>query len=428
MSFIWDGERGWRAALEGSIPDIARLAGAIAAAAIAAAMTLVLPPFISRTMRKIMRKVRTAFLTLTGPVHRVLRRAQISQRAKSLRAEAPSRRRGFYVFPWLIPAFAILHYLANNRLLFRISDSIAVAVVVLAIVTAAFIAFRLVFKTAAVAAMLTGLLGIAFFSYGHVYVALGDHADDRYLMGLGIPTVLGLGALVPRRAEFASRIGSILNFASVVLLAAPLYQIAVHIYAATPSRVGELSYESAELDERVAEAKARLTENELRDIYYIILDKYPRSGSPPEFDNSDFINELEARGFYVASKARSNYVYSFHSIPSSLNMRYVGKDNEWGRPGEPPASRNGRRPRTWPNPEGAGLQLRTRFRLDGSLPKTSRNADLVVDFAPSGRLLSRAENRDPFFVGEVLEHIRKIHQHFPAYDRGQALPAARIQR
>ena len=280
--FIWTGA-GWRAALEGSIPDLARLAGAIAAALVAVA----LHPVISRTLRKTTQKVRIAFLTVAGPVYRTLRRARISRISQLPDAQAPSGRRGFYVFPWLIPAFAILHYLASNRLLFRVSDSIAVAVVVLVIITAVFVAFRLVFKTAAVAAVLTGLLGIAFFSYGHIYLALGERADDRYLMGLGASVVVGLGALAVRRAEFARRIGSILSFASVVLLAAPLYQIAVHLYAATPSPTGELSQESVDLDERVAEARARITENELRDIYYIILDKYPRSGSPPEFDNSD---------------------------------------------------------------------------------------------------------------------------------------------
>ena len=397
--FIWTGA-GWRAALAGSIPDLARLAGAIAgaiaAAAIAAAMTVAPPPVISRTMRETMRKVRTAFLTLTSPVHRTLKRAQLSQRAKSLRAEAPSRRRGFYIFPWLIPAFAILHYLANNRLLFRVSDSIAVAVVVLAIITAVFVAFRLVFKTAAVAAVLTGLLGIAFFSYGHIYLALGERADDRYLMGLGASVVVGLGALAVRRAEFARRIGSILSFASVVLLAAPLYQIAVHLYAATPSPTGELSQESVDLDERVAEARARITENELRDIYYIILDKYPRSGSPPEFDNSEFVNELEARGFYVASKARSNYLWTHFSIPSSLNMHYM--DYEYLIRGHAAH----RRLLAQVDDHMLGQILTTigyRYVHVSSgfeFTETSRNADLVVDFAPSGRLLSRVENRDPF--------------------------------
>ncbi len=281
--FIWTGAS-WRAALEGSVPDLARLAGAIAAALMAVALRL----SIFRVLRGTARHVRLALLNLVGPIRGTLFRASTSRisqllDAKAARRPSPSRRRGFYIFPWLISAFAILHYLGNNLLLLRISDSIAIAVVVLAVTTALFVAFRLIFKTAAVAAVLTGLLGIAFFSYGHVYLAIGDHADDRYLLGLGVPIVLGVGALVRGRPELARRLGTILNFGSLVLLAAPVYQIALPFYAASFPQVDELSRESVGFDRRVAEAKAKFPPDKLRDIYYIILDKYPRSGSPPEF-------------------------------------------------------------------------------------------------------------------------------------------------
>ena len=217
---IWRG-RGWRAALAGSKADLGRLAGALAAAAIAA----VLQPSISRHLDKALGRVLTAFLAVFGLARRTLRRTQVGRAAQSLQAEAPSRRRGFYVFPWLIPAFAILHYLANNLLIFRLSEAIVVAVIAAAIATSVFLVFRLIFRTAAVAAVLTGLLGIAFFSYGHINVALGDHADDRYLFGLFAPTVLGLGALVLVLPERAQRIGLILNYASLVLAVLPAYQI-----------------------------------------------------------------------------------------------------------------------------------------------------------------------------------------------------------
>ncbi len=59
------------------------------------------------------------------------------------------------------------------------------------------------------------------------------------------------------------------------------------------------------------------------DIYYIILDEYTRNDALGEFDNSEFLSELERRGFYVASKATSNYTKSIKSIPSSLNMSYL---------------------------------------------------------------------------------------------------------
>jgi hypothetical protein len=62
------------------------------------------------------------------------------------------------------------------------------------------------------------------------------------------------------------------------------------------------------------------------DIYYIILDAYGRQDilqALYDFDNSDFLEALRARGFYVAGEATSNYVQTLLSLSSSLNMDYL---------------------------------------------------------------------------------------------------------
>ena len=59
------------------------------------------------------------------------------------------------------------------------------------------------------------------------------------------------------------------------------------------------------------------------DIYYIILDAYGRHDALGEFDNTDFLKELESRGFFVATNATSNYKYSIQSLASSLNLAYL---------------------------------------------------------------------------------------------------------
>jgi hypothetical protein len=62
------------------------------------------------------------------------------------------------------------------------------------------------------------------------------------------------------------------------------------------------------------------------DIYYIILDAYGRQDilqALYEFDNSSFLRELSARGFYVAKDASSNYIQTMLSLSSSLNMDYL---------------------------------------------------------------------------------------------------------
>jgi hypothetical protein len=75
--------------------------------------------------------------------------------------------------------------------------------------------------------------------------------------------------------------------------------------------------------------KINLTQAEkkqLPDIYYIVPDSY----AAPEifskyfgFDNSEFINKLTQKGFYVAEKATSNYPKTYASITSTLNMEYL---------------------------------------------------------------------------------------------------------
>ncbi len=62
------------------------------------------------------------------------------------------------------------------------------------------------------------------------------------------------------------------------------------------------------------------------DVYYIILDGYGREDilqALYDFDNSDFLDALAARGFYVADESSSNYVQTLLSLSSSLNVDYI---------------------------------------------------------------------------------------------------------
>ena len=394
--FVWKGT-GWQAALEGSTPDLARLAGAPAAAALAIAITVLSHPLVSRPLRNTTRRMRIGFVSLAGRGRAVLRLPQGHRVAQASSVRTSTARRAFYVFPWLIPGFAILHYLSSNLFLFRVSESIAVFVVTMVAVTGTFAALRIIFKTAAVAAALTGLLGIAFFSYGHIYVALGDHADDRYLLGIGVPIVLGLGVLVSRHPGLTRKMGLTLNLGSVLLVLLPIYQITTDFYAGSRPQDVDPFDGFPGLDERLAEARDRLSRDQLRDIYYIILDEYPRSGSPPEFDNSEFVQQLENRGFYVAPQARSNYARTYHSATSSLNMEYV--DAEYFDTNTEAAYR---RLRAQIDAHTLGNILKTMgyryLHVSSGFELTNFNssAHVVVDFSPSGTLFSGGETRETF--------------------------------
>lgn len=77
------------------------------------------------------------------------------------------------------------------------------------------------------------------------------------------------------------------------------------------------------------------------DIYYIILDGYAGQETLKKvygFSNSQFTHSLKERGFYVPSTSRSNYLTTFLSLPSSLNMIYL--DFLMDNPGRGSMNRN----------------------------------------------------------------------------------------
>ena len=108
------------------------------------------------------------------------------------------------------------------------------------------------------------------------------------------------------------------------------------------------------------------------------------------------MQELENRGFYVASQARSNYLWTHYTIPASLNVHYV--DDEYFNPGNDQSQRLVEKA----DNHLLGRILKTigyRYIHVSSGIKwtnTSHNADLIVDFTPSGTLLSGDKTKDPF--------------------------------
>ena len=75
------------------------------------------------------------------------------------------------------------------------------------------------------------------------------------------------------------------------------------------------------------------TKNIDNNIYYIVLDAYDREDVVKDLGyNGKLVSFLEDKGFYVAKESNSNYPWTFMSMPSIMNMRYInsrlaGKNN-----------------------------------------------------------------------------------------------------
>ena len=225
-------------------------------------------------------------------------------------------------YPWLAAVAPVLHFLASNTLHFGVIEAVGPLVVVLSLVTGSMVVLSLALRDSHLAGVVTTITLLVFFGYGHIAAALDDRVDERFLFGGVI--VLAASAIVGtmKVATLPRRTTQLLNFASVILLVFPVISLSadklVSLVRASPTETT-----SGDLVSHVLPAGIPDVTGHRPDVYYIILDEYTRSDALGEFDNSDFLRELESRGFYVASEATSNYKKSIRAIPSILNMTYL---------------------------------------------------------------------------------------------------------
>ena len=165
------------------------------------------------------------------------------------------------------------------------------------------------------------ILIILFFSYGHVYMALGSIETDenniikhRYL----IPIFGIVYAVCVLAIKFKIKTGNPILITN---------GIAATLVLLTLSNIG-MSY-ADDIDSELLKLHNEniIFKTELKpDIYYIILDEYGGKDSLLNyfnFDNHEFLEFLESEDFYVVENSFSNYPFTNLSTGSSMNMKYV---------------------------------------------------------------------------------------------------------
>jgi hypothetical protein len=152
-----------------------------------------------------------------------------------------------------------------------------------------------------------------FFNYSRVLGAFGPDMPQEFpRIGAAVILLLGIIFFGLARREF-SGLTIFLNLASLALV---IINLVVGFPALKRSRTASLNAT------RIATTQA----TDMPDIYYITLDGYARAdllNSVYGYDNSEFTGWLEAHGFRVASRSRSNYSQTYLSLASSLNMTYL---------------------------------------------------------------------------------------------------------
>jgi len=230
-------------------------------------------------------------------------------------------------FPWyalLLGIYPVVALYATNVAEVRSATLWRPLLASLGTAGALLVLLRLIFKDWYRAAVLTTILMLAFFSYGHLYPSL---KTISWLVPLVrhrilLPVWMLLTALVlwlaGRRKAQPVRWTPALNIFAVIALAFPLYNLGVHF---SRSRQAESAYEPVVLSGLSLPAGQTPP-----DIYYIILDAYGNTRVLQDlmaYDNTVFLDELRDQGFYVADCSQSNYAFTALSLTSSLNMNYL---------------------------------------------------------------------------------------------------------
>jgi hypothetical protein len=233
----------------------------------------------------------------------------------------------FPFHPLFIAVYPVIALLAIN--IHEVSISVVwrpLAVVLVASIVLLII-IRLLLREWHKAALVTSFGLVLFFTYGRLYDLLKTTSlietgfiRHRYLAILFLALwIAGIWVILKHIRDVKSVTG-ILNLVSLVLVILPVFQTGSYLFktASDAQAVGE----SVAADNR----PGLRAQGGKPDVYYIILDTYTRSdilASDLDFDNSNFIQQLEDLGFYVASCSRSNYNNTVKSLVSAMNMSYL---------------------------------------------------------------------------------------------------------
>ena len=188
----------------------------------------------------------------------------------------------------------------------------------------------MIFRNKSLSAIFSTFTFLLFYSYGHIYQLIEgkmlgglDIGRHRFLGVLWILLFAGGVWFIFRKAKHAVNFNQLLNAVSVVLIVLPVFQIANFEIKAARVAAGAESVKAATISTSTG---TTLNAETLPDVYYIILDGYSRDDILKDlydYDNSEFIRNLESLGFVVPDCAQSNYARTALSISSALHMDYV---------------------------------------------------------------------------------------------------------
>lgn len=235
----------------------------------------------------------------------------------------------FVIHPYLFAIIPLLDLYISNIQVLELAE---ISKYLLGIWMAVFVihlAANWLLKAQTRAGILTTVIAVAALYYGAFYNKLSSFQQfgfifqsHVYFLTAWLVVFSGMAILIVTKQFELRIVTDYLNYLSIVLV---LVVVVPGMWGTDFNSIKIARKSDSALSDALSLTKTSEIAS-LPDIYYIILDAHARSDALLEyydFDNSDFIKNLKARGFYIASEARSNYPQTAMSLASSLNMNYL---------------------------------------------------------------------------------------------------------
>jgi hypothetical protein len=225
--------------------------------------------------------------------------------------------------PFLFALYPVFSFWALNRLSVSLKDTWKTLVFCLATAGIVYLLASWISRGRGKPALFSSLFVVTFFYFGQAYYSI-----EGRIPYLGQPvfffifwlTFFLLGFyLIFRFCRQCELLDRYLTWVSLILVVFPVWQL---IWSPVWRPLVQHPIVSPVVSQ---EENIDLTGNQ-PDIYYLILDGYGRSDILSDFfslDNSNFLDALHQRGFYVADQSNTNYTQTLLSLTSSMTGNYL---------------------------------------------------------------------------------------------------------
>jgi hypothetical protein len=235
-------------------------------------------------------------------------------------------------YPFLFSIYFVLRMYEPNAHGIPFKDLIRPLFISVLVTTAFFLLFLRLVHRPQTAALMTTVLVLAFYLYTITWTVLPLRRwmpARSFAILWPLAAVLLISLLAWRMRGQPSRdLIAGMNMMAFILLMFPVVQLSVNAITWHLIPAPKVSHAI----DRDASAGAPA---DAPDIYYIILDAYPRADVLQKtygYDNTPFLQSLKDLGFYVAECSQSNYSITGLSLTSSLNMDYLQNLSDSFRP------------------------------------------------------------------------------------------------